>query len=177
MKLFLFPKRIELVRQIAESHAEDGDDDVGDGRPDVQHLDEELQAKIVDEDVDNRHEEIPDNLRPALQCGARETDVARHPETRQESDGELEHEGRDMGREGQDSDMSLEEDIAKIEDLTFEDEMIENIVQHPFQNEVQATASRIAEQLKAHHLAEWRIEEVNDFGQSAFDPGFYVFQG
>ena len=134
----------------------------------MQHLDEELQAKVVNEDVDNRHQEIPDNLCPAFQCGARETDMARHPETRQEGDGELEHKGRDVGREG---------DEAKVENLTFENKMVENIVQHPFQNKVQATAGRIAEQLKAHHLAEWRIEEINDFGQSAFDPGFYVFQG
>ena len=102
----------------------------------MQHLDEELQAKVVNEDVDNRHQEIPDNLCPAAQGGARETDMARHPETRQEGDGELEHEGCDMGRES---------DEAKVEDLTFEDEMIKNIVQHPFQNKVQATACRVTE--------------------------------
>ena len=132
----------------------------------MQHLDEELQAKVVNEDVDNRHQEIPDNLCPAFQCGAREADVACHPETRQESDGELEHKGRDMGRKGNE---------AKVENLTFEDEMVENIVQHPFQNKVQATAGRITEQLEAHHLAERRIEEVDDRGQSTFNPEFYVF--
>ena len=94
--------------------------------------------------------------------------MARHPETRQESDGELEHEGCNVRRKGNE---------AKVEDLSMEYKMVENIVQHPFQNQVQTAAGRIAEQLEAHHLAEWRIEEVNDFGQSAFDPGFYVFQG
>lgn len=94
--------------------------------------------------------------------------MSRHPETCQEGDGELEHEGCDMGRKGNE---------AKVEDLTFEDEMIENIVQHPFQNKVQATAGRIAEQLEAHHLSERWIEEVDDRGQSAFYPRFYVFQG
>ena len=94
--------------------------------------------------------------------------MACHPKTRQEGDGELEHKGRDVGREG---------DETKIENLTFEDEMIENIVQYPLQNEVQATASRIAEQLEAHHLSERWIEEINDRGQSAFHPGFYVLQG
>ena len=168
MKLFLFPKRIELIRQVAECHAEDGDDDVGDGRPDVKHLNEEFQAEVVDEDVADGHKEISDNLRPALQCGARKTDVARHPEAREESDGELEHEGCNVRRKS---------DEAKVENLTFENEMIENIVQHPFQNQVQATAGRIAEQLKAHHLAEWRIEEIYDLGQGAFYPRFYVFQG
>lgn len=94
--------------------------------------------------------------------------MARHPKTRQESDGELEHKGRDMGRKGNE---------AQVEDLAMEYKMVENIVQHPFQNKVQATASRIAEQLKAHHLAEWRIEEIYDLGQGAFYPRFYVFQG
>ena len=73
--------------------------------------------------------------------------------------------------------MLFEKDIAKVENLTFEDEMIENLVQHPLQNEVQAAASRITEQLEAHHLAERRIEEVDDLGQSSFCPVFYVFQG
>lgn len=127
MKLFLFPKRIKLVRQIAECYADDGDDDVGNGRPPLEHFDEEFQAEVVDENVAYGDEEIPDNLRPAAQGGARETDMARHPETRQEGDGELEHKGRDMGCKGNE---------AKVKDLTFEDEMIENIVQHPFQNEV-----------------------------------------
>ena len=91
-----------------------------------------------------------------------------HPETSQEGNGELEHEGCDVGREC---------DEAEVKDLAFEDEMIEHIIQHPLQNEVQAATSRITEQPEAHELTERRIEEVDDCGQSAFDPGFYVFQG
>ena len=91
--------------------------------------------------------------------------MSRHPEAREEGDGELEHKGRDVGREG---------DEAEVEDLAFENEMIENIVQHPLQNEVQATASGIAEEFKTHDFAEKRIEEVDDLGQGAFHPGFYV---
>ena len=72
-----------------------------------------------------------------------------------------------MGREGNE---------AEVENLLMEDEMVENIVQHPFENEVQTSASRITEQLEAHHLAERRIEKVDDRGQSAFYPRFYVFQ-
>ena len=134
----------------------------------MEHLDEEFQAEIVDEDVADGHKEIPDNLCPAFQSRARKTDVARHPETREEGDGELEHKGGDVGRES---------DETKVDDLGVEDKMIEHIVQHPFQNQIQATASRITEQLKAHHLAERRIEEVDDLGQGAFNPKFYVFQG
>ena len=165
---FFFPKRIELIRQIAECHAEDGDDDVRNGRPPLEYLDKEFQAEVVDEDVAHSDEEIPHNLRSAAQGGTRKTDVSCHPETRQESDGKLEHESRDMGREGNE---------AEVEHLLMEDEMVENIVQHPFENEVQTSASRITEQLKAHHLAERRIEKVDDRGQGAFCPGFYVFQG
>ena len=39
---FFFPKRIELIRQIAECHAEDGDDDIRYCRPNVKHLDKEF---------------------------------------------------------------------------------------------------------------------------------------
>ena len=124
---FLFPKRIELVRQIAERHADDGDDDVGDGRPNVQHFDEEFQAEVVNENVDDSDKEIPDNLCPAFQRGAWETDVTRHPKTCEEGDGKLEHKSGNMRREG---------DEAEVKDLSFENEMIKNIVQHPLQNEV-----------------------------------------
>ena len=164
----MFPKRIELVRQIAKRHADDGDDDVRDGRPNVQHFDEELQTEVVNENIANSDKEIPDHLCSAFQCGAREADVTRHPETRKESDGELEHEGRNVGRKG---------NKAEVKHLSVEDEMVENIIQHPLQNKVHTTAGRIAEQLEAYDFAERRIEEVDDRGQSAFHPGFYVFEG
>ena len=88
----------------------------------MQYLDEKLQAKVVDEDVADGHEEIPDNLCSSFQCGTRKTDVARHPEACEEGDGELEYESCDVGREG---------DEAEVKDLAFKDEMVENIVQHP----------------------------------------------
>ena len=164
----MFPKRIKLVRKLAERHADDRDDDVGNGRPDVPHLNEELQTEVVDEDIDYSYKEIPYNLRPTPQRRARETDMPCHPEARQKSDGEFEHKGCNMRRKGNE---------IEVKDLAFENEMIEHIVQHPLQSQVQSSAGRITEQLKAHHLAERRIKEVDDLGQSAFNPKFYVFQG
>jgi hypothetical protein len=123
----LFPKRIELIRQVAERHADDGYDDVGNGRPNVPHFHEEFQAEIVDEDIAYGHKKIPDYLCSTFQCRTRETDVARHPETRKEGDGKLVHESGDVWREG---------DEAEVKDLSFENEMIENIVQYPLQDEV-----------------------------------------
>ena len=67
---FLLPKRIKLVRQVAERHADDGDDDIGNGRPPLEHFDKEFQAKVVDEDVADSNEKIPDNLRSTAQGGA-----------------------------------------------------------------------------------------------------------
>ena len=133
----------------------------------MQHLDEELQAEVVEQDVADGDHEIPDNLRPAFQRGARETDVTCHPEAREERDGELEDEGRDVGRES---------DEAKVEDLFAKDKMIEHVIQHPLQDQIQAAAGAIAEQLEAHYLAERRIEKVDDLGKGTLYPGFYVFQ-
>ena len=93
--------------------------------------------------------------------------MARHPEAREEGDGELEHESSDVGCEG---------DEAEVKDLALENKMVEHIIQHPLQHQVQAATSRITEQFKAHHLAERRIEEVDDRGQSAFYPGFCFFK-
>ena len=85
----------------------------------MEHLDEEFQAEIVDEDVADGHHKIPDNLCPTTQSGARETDVTRHPEAREEGNGKLEHKGSDVRRES---------DKTEVDDLGVKDEMIENIV-------------------------------------------------
>ena len=134
----------------------------------MQHLDEKFEAEVIDENVDNGNEEITDYLRPAFQRGAREADVARHPKACEEGNGELEHEGRDVGRESNET---------KVDYLLVEDVIIKDIVQHPLQHEIQAAAGRIAEQFEAHYFAERRIEEVNELRQGTFYPGFYVLQG
>ena len=134
----------------------------------MEHFDKEFQAEVIDEDIADGHKEIPDNLCPTTQSGARETDVPRHPKTCEESNGEFEHKGRDVGRKG---------DETEVKHLSVKHIVVENIIQHPFQSQIQATASRITEQFEAHELAERRIEEVDDRGQSAFHPEFYVFEG
>ena len=91
-----------------------------------------------------------------------------HPEACEESDGELEDESRNVGRES---------DEAEIENLLVEDEMVKDVIEHPLQNKVHAATSRITEQLEAHHFAERRIEKVDDRGQCSFNPFFYIFQG
>ena len=87
--------------------------------------------------------------------------MARHPETRQESNGKLEDERSYVGRES---------DKAEVDHLTMKHEMVENIIQYPFQNQIHAAAGCIAKQFDAHQLAERRIEEVDDRGQRAFNP-------
>ena len=134
----------------------------------MEDLDEEFQAEVVDEDIADGHEEISDNLCPTTQSGARETDVPRHPKTCEKGNGELKHEGRNVGREG---------DETEVKHLSVKHIVVENVIQHPFQSQVQAAASCITEQLKAHELAERRIEEIDDLGQSTFYPGFYVLDG
>lgn len=79
--------------------------------------------------------------------------MTRHPESRQKGDGKLEDESRDVGCEG---------DEAEVKHLSVKHIMVENIVQHPLQSQVQATASCITEQFEAHHLVERRIKEVDD---------------
>ena len=66
---FRLLKRIKLIHQVAESHADDGDEDACDGGPPMEHLDEEFQSGIVQENVARCYEQVPDNLRPAAQGG------------------------------------------------------------------------------------------------------------
>ena len=131
----------------------------------MEHLNEELQAEVIQQDIADGDKEIPDNLFSAFQRGAREADVPSHPEARQESDGKLEDEGRNMRRESH---------KAQVDNPLANNEMIEHIIQHPFQRQVQSATGGVTEQLKAYHLAERGIEEIDDRSQSAFYPGFYV---
>ena len=58
----LLAKGIKLIAEIAERHADDGDDDVGDGGPPLEDLNKEFQTEIIDEDIADGNKEIPDNL-------------------------------------------------------------------------------------------------------------------
>lgn len=131
----------------------------------MQNLNEELQAEVVQKNITHSHHQVPDNLCSATQGGTAETDVSRHPEARQESDGELEHKSCNMGGECNET---------QVEYLSVKDEMVEHIIQHPFQSQVHSSAGAITEQFEAHHLAKGRIEKIDDRSQSAFYPGFYV---
>ena len=98
-------ERIKLIRQVAERHTDNGDDDIRNGRPPLEDLNEEFQAEVVDEDIADGHKEIPDNLCSATQGGTRETDVSGHPKAREEGDGELEHKGGNVGRKGNETEV------------------------------------------------------------------------
>ena len=134
----------------------------------MEHLHEEFQAEVVDQDVDHGDDEIADDLGSPTEGGPREADVACHPESREEGDGELEHEGGDVGCEG---------DETQVEHPSVEHEVIEHIVEHPLQCQIQTAAATIAEQLQRHDLPEGRIEEVDDRGQQLLSTGFYVSEG
>jgi hypothetical protein len=58
----LLAERIKLVAQITERHADDRDDDVGDGGPPLEDLNKKFQTEIIDEDIADGNKEIPDNL-------------------------------------------------------------------------------------------------------------------
>ena len=59
---FLLPKRIKLIRQVAECHADDGDDDIRDSRPPVQYFYEEFQAEVIQKNIAHSDHQVPDNL-------------------------------------------------------------------------------------------------------------------
>ena len=56
---------MEFIHQITKRHADDRDDDVGDGGPPLEDFDEKFQTEIIDQDIADSHKEISDNLCPA----------------------------------------------------------------------------------------------------------------
>ena len=132
----------------------------------MEDLHKEFQAQVIDQDVDQRDKKITYDLGSSTQSGAAETDMSSHPETRKESNGEFEDESGNMGRKSNET---------QIEHLAMKYKMIEYVIQHPFQDQVQATTTAIAEEFQRHDLPERRIEEVDDRGQELLDRRFYGF--
>ena len=157
-----------FIGQIAERNADHGNDHIGHGRPPLEHFHEEFEAEVIDQDVDHGNDEITDDLGPSTEGGAGEADMARHPESRQEGDGELEHESGDVGCEGH---------KAQVEHPSVKHIMIKHIVEDPFQCQIQPAAAAVTEQLQGHELPKRRIEEVDDRGQQALNALFYGTDG
>ena len=65
-----------------------------------------MEAEIVNQEVDTHDDNIAVELVPATEGGLSESDVFVEPETREEGDGEDNAEGRDVGRDGDRTDMN-----------------------------------------------------------------------
>ena len=82
--------------------------------------------------------------------------MSSHPESRNESYGELQQKGRDVG---------CESDKPQIEDLRLEDEMVKDVIQNHIQDKIQRSASTIAKQVARHEPKKREIEEIDDRSQ------------
>ena len=161
----MFLEREIFICQITESHTDNGNNHIRNCRPPLEHLDKELQTQIIDQDINDSDDEVTYDLCPSSQSGAREADVTCHPKTSQESDGELEDESSDMRSESEESQMKH---------LAMKHKMIEHVIKHPFQCQIQAATATITEQFQAHHLPERRIEKVDDGSHQRLNMVFYV---
>ena len=153
-----------FVEEIAEQSSQDTNQDVGNHRVDVQDFDKDLQAAIHHEKVAHRDDEIAHNLHDAFQIRLYESDVALQPKATEEDHGPFEHQGSDVRREG---------DKTQIPDFAFEDKFVNQIVQKPIEDEHHATHETIAEKLDAEVFLERRIKEIDEFPYPAL---YFLFQ-
>ena len=58
--------------------------------------------------------------------------------------------------------------------LAMKHKMIEHVIKHPFQTQIQATAATVTEQFQAHDFPKRRIEEVDDGSHQRLNMVFYV---
>jgi hypothetical protein len=128
----------------------------------------EFQAKVIDDNVAQGNQEVPNYLCSASQSGASEADVTCHPKAGEESNGELEHKSGDMRGESNET---------QIKHFATEHKMIKHIVKHPFQGKVQAATTAVTEQIQRHELLKRRIEKVDDRNQQLFNAFLYVSDG
>ena len=74
------------------------------------------------------------------------------PKARDESNGPFQHQSRDVRRKGQKS---------QIPDVASENEMINEIIQNPVNDEIEAAHESVTEEQEAEIALERRIEEVD----------------
>ena len=154
-----FPGRIRLVRNernlglsrnyqstwhhckgkyVAVCDGDERDQHLRRGGVDVAYLDEEFQPDIVQYNRPGDTEQVTEQLCPAPQRRVAEGDVFLQPEPRKERDRETDQKGCDVGRNDHDS---------QIDEPLVDNDVVQQCVEHPVQDQIPPSANRIAERL------------------------------
>ena len=94
------------MAEVGDGDGDDGDEHLGGSGVEAADVDEEMEAEVVDQKVDTHDDDVTVKLMPATERGLGESDVFVQPETREEGDGKDNAEGRDVGRDGDRTDMN-----------------------------------------------------------------------
>lgn len=148
-------------REVFLGEVTDGDhntcsEDLGENGIPVEHLNEKFQQYIIQEQAENKKDEVAEELDPAFDIGFTEHEVFVEYKTKGQVYTERNKECHTVGFKGV---------KPQVEDLFFQD-----IAEHDGKNQqayhrIAAAAGRIAEGLQGHELAERRIKRVDNADQ------------
>ena len=98
----LFAERVVFLAEETDADREQGDHDLARRRVPAPNLYAELQAQVVDEQVDGHDQYIAHQLPTTAQTRLTKRDVLIQPEAREQRDGEYDTQRRNMRRDGLD---------------------------------------------------------------------------
>lgn len=142
-----------FLSEIGDGDGEEGDEHFGRCGIDSADIDQQFESEVVDGEIEHDDKDIASELVPSAERRAGESDVFIEPEACEQSDGEDQAEGSNVGRKGDEPDM----DIA-----VSDDEIVRKKVEQPVEHHVCGAANAVAEELGRAYPPERRIEKIDE---------------
>ena len=148
----LCPESEIFLCHIAESHHNNGCQDLCCSGIDMELLYKELDEDIVEPEADDHQQKIAEELYPSMQRGFREHNVAGQEEPRWKAYAKGYEDRRNMG---------FDDKEPKVNVVFVQDKIIPYGIHDDVQDSIGTPACRIAKSLQWHHLAEGRVKEID----------------
>jgi hypothetical protein len=147
----LFSEGELFLCHIAESHDDNGREDLCCRGVYVKLLYKELDEDIVQSQTDDHQQKVPEELYPSVQGGFSEYNIAGQEKPRRKAYAKGNENRRDMG---------LDDKESKVNVVFVQDKIISYGIHDDIQCRIGPTAGRIAKSLQGHYLAEGGVKKI-----------------
>lgn len=141
-----------FLGKIAEGHHYQRGQDFGNGGENMKLLHKELDENIVEQDTNEYHQKVAEQLHPSPKIGAGKNHITHEQESRREADTKSQDKSHDVGTHRQGT---------PVYDLFMQQIMIADIKEQNVQQGIGTPAGRIAKSLQRHELPERGIKKID----------------
>ena len=149
-----------LLPEEADDDSEEGDADLRGRRIPTPGLHQELQAEVVDSQIECDNHDVSRELPRSMKSRLRESDVFVQPESREQGDGEDDAEGSDVRSE---TELIVKSREPEVDEVVADDEVVCQEVENPVQNHVASATGCVPKKLLRYVVLKRRIYKINNF--------------